>query len=106
MYANVSREEWVFRGLALAMVLVMVGLAVMPMVTTGSKCFSVAWAYLIDHERNPWKLGEAALRGALAPFAFASARYALCYVAVRAGLRVAMCSFGWPTVLAAMVFGA
>ena len=30
MHAYVSREEWVFRGLAIAMCLAMVGLAVMP----------------------------------------------------------------------------
>ena len=30
MYVHVSREEWLFRGLAIAMVLAMVGMAVMP----------------------------------------------------------------------------
>ena len=33
MYAHVSREEWLFRGLAIAMILAMVGLAVMPLVS-------------------------------------------------------------------------
>ena len=102
---HVSREEWLFRGLAIVMCLVMVGMVVMPAIIEG-KCFSVAWAYFIDHERNPWKLGEAALRGALAPFAFACTRYAACYLAVRLGLRAATCSFGWPVVLGAMAFGA
>ncbi len=81
------------------------GWAVMPMVVE-SKCFSVAWVYFVDHERNPWKLGEAALKGALAPLAFGCTRYAACYLAVKLDLRAAMCSFGWPTVLAAMAFGA
>jgi hypothetical protein len=36
MYAHVSKEEWMFRGLALAMVLAMVGMAVMPVVGSGS----------------------------------------------------------------------
>ena len=31
MYAHVSREEWLFRGLAIAMCLAMVGLTVMPL---------------------------------------------------------------------------
>ncbi len=31
MYAHVSREEWLFRGLAIAMCLAMLGLAVMPL---------------------------------------------------------------------------
>jgi len=30
MYAHVSREEWVFRGLAIATILALVGMAVMP----------------------------------------------------------------------------
>ncbi len=30
MHAHVSKEEWVFRGLAIAMCLAMVGMAVMP----------------------------------------------------------------------------
>ena len=30
MYAQMSREEWLFRGLAIAMILAMVGMAVMP----------------------------------------------------------------------------
>jgi len=83
----------------------MIGLAVMPAVV-GSRCFGVAWAYFVDHERSPWKLGEAALKGALTPFAFGCTRYAVCYLAVKLGLRAAMYSFGWPTVLAAMAFGA
>jgi len=40
MYVEVSREEWLFRGLALAMVLAMVGLAVMPVVGSGSLTIS------------------------------------------------------------------
>ena len=32
MHAHVSREEWVFRGLAIAMCLAMVGMAVMPLI--------------------------------------------------------------------------
>ena len=31
MYAHVSREEWLFRGLAIATILALVGMAVMPM---------------------------------------------------------------------------
>ena len=31
MYAHVSREEWLFRGLAIVMCLAMVGMAVMPL---------------------------------------------------------------------------
>ena len=34
MYAHVSREEWLFRGLAIAMCLAMIGLAVMPIINT------------------------------------------------------------------------
>ena len=30
MHAHVSKEEWLFRGLAIAMCLAMVGIAVMP----------------------------------------------------------------------------
>ncbi len=47
MYANVSREEWVFRGLALAMVLVMVGLAVMPVITSSEIYAGLKYAGVI-----------------------------------------------------------
>jgi len=60
-------EEAVIKWLAVAMCLAMIGLAVMPMAVVGSKCFSVAWTYFVDHGRKPWKLGEVALKGALTP---------------------------------------
>ena len=48
MYANVSREEWVFRGLALAIVLAMVGMAMMPM-SYGCKVGALLWKLWRPH---------------------------------------------------------
>jgi hypothetical protein len=36
MYVEVSREEWVFRGLAIATILALVGMAVMPVLSVGN----------------------------------------------------------------------
>ena len=46
MHTHVSREEWVFRGLAIAMCLAMVGLAVMPAVSVGELA---AYGYETSH---------------------------------------------------------
>ena len=46
MYAHVSREEWLFRGLAIAMILAMVGLAVMPSVNI----VDLAAYYIYTHD--------------------------------------------------------
>jgi len=50
MYAHVSREEWLFRGLAIAMVLAMVGLAVMPSIVGANLAI-----YLKNHATNPYE---------------------------------------------------
>lgn len=57
MYAHVIREEWLFRGLATAMCLAMVGLAVLPAVSVGD----VVW-----YVTNSDVMGAAALGGSAA----------------------------------------
>lgn len=52
MYAYASREEWLFRGLAIAMILALVGMAVMPMSVGTFKIGN----YIILSEKYPtWK---------------------------------------------------
>ena len=48
MYVEVSREEWLSRGLAIAMVLAMVGMAVLPMIY-GCKVGTILWMYWRPH---------------------------------------------------------
>ena len=49
MYVHVSREEWLFRGLAIAMVLTMVGMAVTPIVGVLNVAGVIAGAYAGYH---------------------------------------------------------
>ena len=46
MYVEVSREEWLFRGLAIAMVLAMVGMAVLPTIVNEQQAAAVVSVYL------------------------------------------------------------
>jgi len=63
MYAHMNREEWVFRGLAIAMVLAMVGLAVMPTAVGSCKLGS----YIIASEKyGSWQKALAATEIAVA----------------------------------------
>ena len=48
MYAHVSREEWLFRGLAIVMCLAMVGMAVMPLAV------GEGWAVLDYYMQYKW----------------------------------------------------
>ena len=57
MYAHVSREEWLFRGLAIAMVLAMVGMAVMPLAIGSCKLGN----YIVfSNEYSAWEKAIAA----------------------------------------------
>jgi len=40
-YKGVSKEEWLFRGLAIAMCLALVGIAVMPSITVGDLLYRI-----------------------------------------------------------------
>jgi hypothetical protein len=98
MYAHVSREEWLFRGLTLAMV----GLAVMPPIIIGD-LWSVAWAYFIDGERDLGKLAGAAINCALCGIA----GYGLWYLFGRIGLIAAAAGpWSWTAFAFSIVFGA
>ena len=46
MYAHVSREEWLFRGLAIATILALVGMAVLPAVNM----VDLAAYYIYTHD--------------------------------------------------------
>ena len=46
MHAHVSREEWVFRGLAIAMCLAMVGMDVMPAIISEQQAAIIVAVYL------------------------------------------------------------
>jgi len=57
MYAYASREEWLFRGLAIATILALVGMAVMPSVAIGDIGYSIG-------KRMGWDTTECQLWGA------------------------------------------
>ncbi len=61
MYAHVSKEEWVFRGLAIAMCLAMVGMAVMPAVGVVNIAGVVAGVHAGYHANS---MEEAIINGA------------------------------------------
>ncbi len=48
MHTHVSREEWVFRGLAIAMCLAMMGMAVMPLVYSSGSEIKIKILYIAD----------------------------------------------------------
>jgi len=52
VYRGVSREEWLFRGLAIAMIFAMIGMAVIP--TTISKLGGVALVATYDPSSIWW----------------------------------------------------
>jgi hypothetical protein len=47
MYVHVSREEWLFRGLAIATILALVGMAVMPVITSSEIYAGLKYAGVI-----------------------------------------------------------
>ncbi|WP_457549502.1 hypothetical protein [Archaeoglobus sp.] len=61
MYANESKEEWIWRGLAIAMCLAMVGLAVMPVLNQSN----LYGEYMLhkNMRENISPIGEAAAAG-------------------------------------------
>lgn len=46
MYAHVSREEWLFRGLAIATILALVGMVATPIIIGGQDAAAVVAVYL------------------------------------------------------------
>ena len=80
MHAYVSREEWVFRGLAIAMCLAMVGMAVMPVVV-GDIGAVVWWALGGDKLPHPWDYATGA-------FATGAGGAAGAYAAMWIGARI------------------
>ena len=51
MYAHVSKEEWLFRGLAIAICLAMVGMAVMPLAVGDA---TAVYSYIANRNLNPY----------------------------------------------------
>ena len=80
MHAHVSKEEWVFRGLAIAMCLAFLGMAVMPVVTVEPSKIGggllLAWNAgndLLNNGRYSWQTyaNMALLAGSIVAFALA-----------------------------------
>ena len=83
MYAHVSREEWLFRGLAIAMCLAMIGLAVMPAFQPLDLYFE--WKY--GEGPNLLNFLELAENGAIAGVAaYYSVVYATTFTVALAGI--------------------
>ena len=71
MYAHVSREEWLFRGLAIATILALVGMAVMPLAV--GDAWAAAWTWANGGDRDA--IIDSAVNSALGSLVFSMLYY-------------------------------